>query len=174
MKSLSFRRISPAPRIFSAMIWGAVCILGIAAPGFEAASCPEAARLCYGLFAPVCHQEASRAFLFWGFPCAVCHRCLGIYVGLLLFSLVPVEAAFFLDFPRRRRLWVLTAAVPLLVDALLPLTGIWNNSAATRFGTGFMFGIMLSSLLIPAAGELMGTAPRLRRRLAAGVPGGIK
>jgi len=50
---------------------------------------------------------------------------------------------------------VALGTLPLLMDALLPFTGIWTNTPWSRFATGFAFGAMLSSLLVPGVSELL-------------------
>jgi len=104
---------------------------------------------------PICHQMPERSFELLGFPWAVCHRCSGIYLGVLL------AAVFYTAIPRRltshemRRYWVAAATAPLLMDVGLTAAGVWNNAPLSRLCTGFLFGSMLSSLLVPAFSEFL-------------------
>jgi uncharacterized membrane protein len=162
-----------APRLFLAGCWGGICAAFLAAPVLAAKGHRWAGGLLYSLFSPVCHQVPARSFALYGHPCAVCHRCAGIYAGLLLASLLPYEIAFVTRDPRRRRWWAAGALAPLLLDTLLPFAGVWTNTADSRFMTGLAFGAMLGSLLAPAVAELLNETPWSRRRLGAGAPGGL-
>jgi uncharacterized membrane protein len=149
------RKIPLAPRVLLSFLWGGLCTALVSAPWLASHGYTRGAALMYALFSPVCHQDAARSFAFFGHPCAVCHRCAGIYVALFLTSLVPFELGFLIHSLRRRRFWILAATAPLVLDFLAPFTGIWTNTAGSRFVTGLLFGIMLSSLLVPAIAEFM-------------------
>jgi uncharacterized membrane protein len=73
---------------------------------------------------------------------ALCHRCCGLYFGLLS---TPAICLLFSNilFPIRRR-WLAILSIPLLFDAVLPSFGIWHNTPGSRLATGFLFGFMLS------------------------------
>lgn len=88
-----------------------------------------------------------------GFPLAVCHRCTGIYFGFLAGSLV--KNPFPKLSPGMRRIWVVAAVMPLLLDVSLTVIGIGTGSAAGRVLTGFLFGAMLSSLLLQGIREFL-------------------
>lgn len=173
MKSPVLRKVHPASCAVLGTVWAAACVFFCAAPMFAACGCHDLARLSYGIFAPICHQDPSRSFAMFGLSLAVCQRCSGIYSGLLALSLVPLEAAFLMDEPLRRRIWAMLGIAPILLDALLPWMGIWRSSPGTRFATGFMFGAVVSSLLVPAVSELILRAKRVHRMCHAAVPGGI-
>lgn len=130
-----------------------------AAPLLAANSFPRAAGLIYLLFSPVCHQLAERSFACQGFPWAVCHRCSGIYLGLLLGLLLPFKLCLLATALRRRRAWVCLASAPLLLDVLLGRVQIWQSQAVVRFGTGLLFGIMLASLLLSGTAEAFAVNP---------------
>jgi uncharacterized membrane protein len=105
---------------------------------------------------------------------AVCQRCTGIYLGLFLFSLVPYDSGHFLASATRRRLLVFCSTLPMLLDVTLPYLGLWTNIAVSRFVTGFMFGSMLSILLVSGIEELIDTtAWRPQRLFAPHIKGGI-
>lgn len=173
MKRGPLRTIMLAPRFLLAAFWAGLCTAFLAAPLLEARGELRVAALLYAFFSPVCHQDPTRSFRLLGHPWAVCHRCSGIYLGLFLVSLLPFHWTFHSDEPRRRRFWVLCAIAPMLLDVLLPLTGICTNTPLSRFGTGLIFGAMLSSLLVPALGEFIHEARWKRSRLDANALGGI-
>lgn len=138
-----------------------------AAPWLAAHGQWSAAALFYVVFAPFCHQSPERSFAWFGHPWAVCHRCAGIYGGLAAGVLLPRVLLERLLAPRLRRAWVLGAAVPLLFDSLLPVAGLWHNTAASRFASGALAGVMLGSMLVAGLAQLpaeLRRAGMLRRR----------
>jgi uncharacterized membrane protein len=137
-----------------------ICLAIVGAPLLASSACKTAAVPVYLCFSFVCHQIPERSFSYHGHPWAVCHRCAGIYSGMLLAALLPQALLAAVGDPRRRRGWVWAASLPLLFDWAIPLTGVWHGSALTRFATGFLFGLMLTSLLVPALAELLAAASR--------------
>lgn len=144
-------------------IWGSLAAAAIAAPLFAARSSPLLAATLYALLSPACHQIPERSFHFMGHPWAACHRCSGIYLGLFVATLFASTIPSTLGVSPQRRARVAMGTLPLLLDALLPLTGIWTSTPWSRFFTGFAFGAMLSSLLVPGLSELF--TQGLRRSL---------
>jgi uncharacterized membrane protein len=165
MKRPRPRKIPLSIRSSVAILWSVVCAAFLAAPLLEATGHKWAAALLYALFSPVCHQSPSRSFAFFGHSWAVCHRCSGIYSGLLLGSLVPFGWNSILQSPRLRRLWVICGTAPLLIDVMLQWSGIRTNTAVSRSLTGLLFGAMLSSLVLPALAEFREDARRRHPRM---------
>lgn len=145
--------VSTSARLLLAGVWGSLCALIVAAPLAAAHFRHYAAAALYLFFAPVCHQIPERSFSLYGFPLAVCHRCAGIYLGLFLGSFFEYHSLH--SSPRIRKVWILAASMPLLLGVLLSSTGLWTGSALSRFSTGLLFGIMLSSILVRAVAELL-------------------
>jgi uncharacterized membrane protein len=145
-------------RFFIAAGWLFLVALTVAAPVLAHRAHFAGASAVYFLFSAVCHQIPERSFAVWGLPFAVCHRCLGIYLGLAIGSLIkfPFGSAV------KRRLWIAAASLPLLIDAALPFTGMGNNVPAGRFLTGLLFGTMLGSLFLQGILELTQKVPRQR------------
>jgi len=167
MKHSGPRTIPLSIRTSAVVLWICVCIAFLAAPLLQASGLKWAAALLYALFSPVCHQIPARSFAIFGHPWAVCHRCSGIYFGLLLGSLVPFAWNSILQSPRLRRLWVICGVAPLLIDAMLQFSGIWANTPVSRCLTGLLFGAMLSSLVLPALAELSEDARRKHQGMGA-------
>ena len=102
-------------------------------------------------FSNVCHQIPTRSVVVDGVPLAVCHRCLGIFTGL---AVATVLFAFLIRF----RTWVVqharTAIVlcltPLALDWGLDITGLWTNTPSSRTLTGSVFGLTMGAMLIGA------------------------
>ena len=142
--------------------WGGVCALILAAPLLALHSRPRAAAIVYTLFSPICHQRPERSFLLSGFPLAVCHRCCGMYLGLFLGSMLGGLAP---DSPRARRACMLAAVLPIALDLLASLAGLWTSTCVSRFSTGLLFGALVSPLLAHGFAEFIAEAPWRRLTL---------
>ena len=144
-------------------LWATVIFLIIGGPILHMLSFRVLPALIQFFFSFVCHQVRDRSFVLWGYPVAVCHRCTGIYLGLFLGSLAENRSLH--RSPGHRRLWVIASTVPLLLDALLPFTGLWANNWISRFLTGLFFGFVVSALLVRGFSELLDEIrePRLFR-----------
>lgn len=139
-------------RVAWAAIWGFLCLWIMAAPVLLAYGHPAAATLAYFPFSFFCHQIPERSFSLMQFPFTVCHRCFGIYAGLFLGSMFTIS--YTPSSWRMRRLAIVASTVPLLLDALLPHTGLWISTWWSRTGTGFLLGFLLSPFLIQGVSEL--------------------
>ena len=120
-------------------------------------------------FQAVCHQLPDRSFAVGGVPLALCHRCTGIAAGLVagVFA-VPLLGRGRRLLVRFERPLLMLALLLLAADWLLGVGGLWANTAATRFGTGFLFGVAAGYLLarsvavpvaLPPSRILPSTAP---------------
>ncbi|WP_233993833.1 DUF2085 domain-containing protein [Salinibacter altiplanensis] len=115
-------------------------------------------------FAPVCHQMPGRSVHVGGVPVALCDRCSGIYLGLV----VGVVGTGW-----QRGLWsvlrpygryaMLGALVPMGLDWAAPLLRLWDNGPESRILTGLLFGCVAASYV---------TAQLLRRKARASGTGG--
>jgi uncharacterized membrane protein len=168
MRNWILRRIPTGTYFFHASIWLAINAAIVGAPWLASRGQDGPASLLYSLFARVCHQDPARCFAVAGQPWAVCHRCSGIYLGLLLLSLFPFELTVLRENPRLRRIWIAAASAPLLIDVALQWSAMHNNTPVSRFGTGLIFGLMLSSLLAPALTEFFRDLRQLLDRAAFG------
>lgn len=112
-------------------------------PPFLSGEMQAVVRRC---FAPVCHQMPSRSLHVGGVPLAVCDRCTGIYLGL------PIGVA---SVGWGRRVWktlgahgrylLLGSLVPLGIDWIGPILGLWGNGPVSRILTGVLFGSVATS-----------------------------
>ncbi len=148
---------SCSARAVLAMTLGIICGLILAAPVLALHSWHRAAAILYLSFSPFCHQIPERSFLLFGHSLAVCHRCSGIYLGLLLGSLFNHAMH---RSTQARRFWVFCAIAPMAIDVLAPAAGIWSNTSFTRFSTGLLFGILTSRLLVRGLSEFAQEAAR--------------
>ena len=147
-------------RLALIILWGALAAATVTAPLLAARSDSFLSAMLYLLLSPACHQNPDRSFCLLGHPWAACHRCSGIYLGLFAAAAFAPRVPSALGSCSQRRARVALGILPLLIDALLPFTGIWTNTPCSRFVTGFAFGAMLSSLLVPGVSELLRQSPR--------------
>ncbi|MDP7113548.1 MAG: DUF2085 domain-containing protein [Myxococcota bacterium] len=102
-------------------------------------------------YAPFCHQDPARAFHLHGSPLAACCRCFAVAAGAGL-GLLLAAAAGQIGRTRLQSPWLLAVALmPLAVDAVLGLSGLWANTAVSRTLTGLLAGGLGTIYLLPAA-----------------------
>jgi len=125
----------------------------IAAPYFQSRGTDGAAFL-YACFAPICHQNPARSLHLWGFPLAVCSRCLGIYLG---FGAGLVLYPFLRGFQTVRlpalRSFII-ASVPIVVDFAGNVLRFWSTPDIPRALTGFLWGLILPFYFLSGLAEL--------------------
>lgn len=85
----------------------------------------------------VCHQEKNKLLLFGGIETLTCARCTGIYLGLLLSSLLVL---FRLPKWKLSINILLIAAAPMIADVLLTSLNIYAYSKLIAFFTGLLLG----------------------------------
>jgi uncharacterized membrane protein len=142
--------------------WGAVAAgalalvaLAFSAPLALAGGHASLARAVYGGFHVGCHQIAERSFYLAGYPLAVCARCTGLYAGFALGVLVYplVRRVERRDTPAR--VWLILSALPLAFDFALGVSGIWENTHASRLLTGALLGAVAVFYVLPGVSDLM-------------------
>ncbi len=137
--------------VFLFALAGALALLGgiFMGPWAKSHGWERTASFLYGLYSPLCHQIPERSFCFLSFPMTVCGRCLGIYAG---FAAGVVLYPFLRGFDRlvlpRARLFLL-CTLPLAVDGLAGLVGLWTAPGPLRFVTGLLWGGLLPFYFIP-------------------------
>lgn len=133
-------------------VWLAAAFL---APELAGSGRAGAARLLYAVFAPVCHQIPERCFTFHGHPLAVCVRCLGVYAGFAAgLGLYPLVRGFSrLTLPPARPF--VLSVLPLAIDGLGGLLGLWASPAGVRFATGLVWGVLLPFFFVPGLSDLL-------------------
>jgi uncharacterized membrane protein len=108
----------------------------------------------YGAFSFLCHQIPERSFHVEGHSLAVCARCTGIYAGFTLGVLIYPLARSLRELETPRRLWLLAAAVPTLVDWGLGFFRFWENTHLSRFATGALLGAVCAFYVVPGLLDL--------------------
>jgi len=124
------------------------------APYLKSRSSSWGALVC-AVYAPTCHQAASRSFYCFGYPVAVCARCLGIYLGFLAgLGFYPLSRGF-----RQIRLpparLFLSVSAPIVLDTLGNFSGLWLTSGWLRLATGVLWGSILPFYFITGVAELV-------------------
>ena len=119
-------------------------------------------------FAPFCHQIPERSPHLQGIALAVCHRCYGIYGGLLVgVVLFGVLRSGRRAVDRHLRYLIGLSLIPLSLDWSADAVGLWVNTPASRLLTGGVFGVVAGALLARAlmrislaSREVVPTEPR--------------
>ena len=154
------------------IVWSILCagallfvILILAAPVAKAQGVGVVYFPIYQAFSHVCHQLPERSFFLAGYPLAVCARCTGAYFGFAaaVISYPLITSLRSTHVPEMK--WLFIAAVPLAIDFVLGLTGIWENTHWSRFATGALLGGAAVFFVMPALAEL---SLRLKPREQAG------
>ena len=161
-----------AARFVTIAIFGCAALAIVAAPLARLRGHTTAAAAVYALFSTICHQKPERSFSWHSEPFAVCQRCTGIYFGLFVAALVA-RGALESSGVTARRAWIAAATLPMLVDVGLGIASVWTGNAVSRAATGFLFGSMLATILIPAVAEFAAELPHgaARRGAALGEAG---
>lgn len=99
-------------------------------------------------FASVCHQIPSRSPHIGGVPIAICDRCTGIYVGLVIGVIgTGWGRGLWQRLGSHGRFLLLGSLIPLGVDWIGPILGVWSNVPISRASTGFVFGSIAASFV---------------------------
>ncbi|NTU51325.1 MAG: DUF2085 domain-containing protein [Candidatus Aminicenantes bacterium] len=167
MEALPDRRTVRA--VYAATVAGMVLWLGaiFAAPWLAGRGADGAARFLYAAFAPTCHQITERCFALGGHPLAVCGRCLGVYAGFAAgLALYPFVRGFSRLALPRARVFVLSI-LPLALDGVAGVLGLWRSPMEVRFLTGLAWGAILPLYFVTGVADLVLT--RRRRRSERGL-----
>ena len=119
----------------------------LAAPLLRAGGHAGLARPIYAYHGLFCHQRPERSFAVAGEQMACCQRCAAIYLGFFLAGLL-----FALLRGRLGPLgWrgVVIASLPMAVDGLGQLAGLWESTWPVRVATGVLFALGAAWLALP-------------------------
>lgn len=112
------------------------------------------AGFVYAAYSTVCHQIPDRCFHLWGYPLAVCSRCLGIYSGVLTgLLLFPAVKGFRSVSVPPTWLFVLVST-PIVLDTIGNFSLAWMTSPWVRFSIGWTWGIILPFYFIAGISDV--------------------
>ncbi|HEV2911671.1 MAG TPA: DUF2085 domain-containing protein [Pyrinomonadaceae bacterium] len=142
--------------VWAALAFIALGLLGliVGAPLLLAHGHAQAALTIYEIFGKACHQLPERSFHIEGHQFAVCSRCTGLYAGFALSILLYPLSHSLKRIDTPRRLWLLLALVPLLIDWSLGFFEVWANTHLSRFLTGALFGAVAALYVVPGLVDL--------------------
>ena len=133
-----------------ATLWCAALVL---APILDASSLFAWAIVVREFFSRICHQLDARSFHLFAVPLAVCSRCASIYFAFLL-GMLSYPLFRSLESPvLPRRIWLVIAITPMLLDVAADMVGIHEATNMTRTFTGALFGVIIPYFIVPAAIE---------------------
>ena len=132
-------------------LWVFVIVLApiAAANNLENVSSP-----IYSFFSYLCHQIPERSFHIENHSFAVCSRCFGVYFGLFAGFIIYLFFRSIEETEPLPRIWLFLSLVPIAIDWLLGVFGIWENTFLSRFFTGMILGIACAVFIVPAIVEL--------------------
>jgi uncharacterized membrane protein len=133
------------------LIW---LILIVGAPVLKASGYQSISSPIYGFFSYICHQMPSRSFFIDGEEFAVCSRCFGVYLGLLVGFLIYPFWRTVDEIEPLPRFWLFLSLIPIGVDWSLGVFGIWENTFTSRFITGLILGLACATFMMPALVEI--------------------
>lgn len=93
----------------------------------------------------ICHQMPTRCIWIFGSNMALCSRCFGIYLGLLLIGI-------FFGFKGMKKIYWKSAiflVFPVFIDGVTQFKGIRISNNYSRFMTGFLSGTGSGMILFP-------------------------
>ena len=144
----------PSLSYFILLLLVSVWLLLIVSPSLLAEKHALPVGAVYYFFSQVCHQIPERSFHWAGSQMAVCHRCLGIYVGFWLGALCwPWLGQLGQRLLYRPRLVLIPAA-------LLLLNALTANSPFDRVVTGLLAGFPVALFVWIGFEQLFGPESR--------------
>jgi uncharacterized membrane protein len=108
----------------------------------------------YYFFSYICHQLPERSLHIAGHPFAVCSRCFGIYLGLLIGVAVYPLWRPVAQIEPIARVWLFASLIPVTIDWSLTVFGVWENTHTTRVITGLILGAACATFIVPALVEV--------------------
>ena len=138
----------------SALIVLSIFSLIVVAPVAAAGGHKDLAQGIYGAFGALCHQLPERSYFIADHKFAVCSRCTGLYAGfaftLLLYPLIRSLKTTVAP----PRIWLVLAAIPLVIDFSVTFFGFWENTHTSRLLTGALLGGVAVFYVMPGIVEL--------------------
>jgi uncharacterized membrane protein len=87
-------------------------------------------------FSPVCHQNPDKSFVINNLQFLVCSRCFGIYLGLIIASILSI-----IKFSKKIKLkFLLVSVLPIISDIIFYQVGFYSYNKILSMITGIIFG----------------------------------
>ena len=112
------------------------------------------AQAIYRAFAIACHQLPDRSYFIDNHKLAVCSRCTGLYAGFAITLLVYPLVRSLRTTTTPRPMYLVFAAIPLVIDFSLTFFGLWENTHTTRLLTGALLGSVTVFYVMPGISDL--------------------
>ena len=99
---------------------------------------PFPSNIMYSLGDRLCHQKAERSFFLNGNQMPFCARCTAIWGGLAIG--VGIMVFYALQLNEKFLIIIVCGIVPLALDGVGQLVGLWESTNSLRFITGIAAG----------------------------------
>lgn len=96
-------------------------------------------------FSKFCHQNINKTIILNGAPFLVCSRCLGIYSGSFIFSILMI--IFYKKNITLKLKWLIIALLFIIADIIFYNLNFYNYSKTIAFVTGFFLGSIFISYI---------------------------
>ena len=140
---------------------GLIILVALIAPYLESRRL-AASEVFYLILRPLCHQMPTRCLWMFGSNTALCSRCMGIYIAILLSGL-------YLGVKAPSRIYWKTPIVlilPVLIDGLSQYIGWRMSNNYLRFSTGLIAGTGAGMFFFPIYFRLVDGLTLNRRKKA--------
>ena len=112
---------------------------GIAAPILAHFKYYDLSSMFTSLYLYSCHQQPDRTFWIFGYPMALCCRCLGFYIGVFIFGILDLFDKLKVNFKTFIILLLITI-IDIIINYGLVMRH--NTGNITRFIVGLIMGLL--------------------------------
>lgn len=104
------------------------------------------ARITYLIGDITCHQIAERSYYLNNNQMAICSRCFGLYLGIMIGMMLAISRKIELTW--QFVVLVVSSVVPLGIDGTGQLLGYWVSTNTLRVLTGLLAGIGVGTAFV--------------------------
>ena len=101
---------------------------------------PQPWGLMYSAGDRLCHQKAERSFFINGNQMPFCTRCTAIWLGIAIG--IGVMVFYKIELDKKFLMLIILGILPIGIDGIGQLLGLWESSNSIRFATGLMIGLI--------------------------------
>jgi uncharacterized membrane protein len=120
-------------------------------------------KVVYSIGDMTCHQIAERSYHFNDNQMAVCSRCLGIYIGILIGMGIAIIREIYLT--EKFVVIVLLSVAPLGIDGTGQLFGYWVSNNTLRLITGLFAGTGVGAAFVVSIIEVQNLIQLIKKSL---------